>query len=132
MKIYSFEQLNEFISPRNIRQYQWLIVTGQSFGLILQNVIWKFDQCIAKNDRNVLNFEIINFGKITGKLSVISAQCATGYELNIESLYFASCDIPKNTVVRKVICATGHPNFAHFIWNQFPALFNLVSKKNRL
>lgn len=122
MKTYNLEELNEFIENRVLRRYQFLIANGENFYFNYENDTFLFMSSHCKQGINELEFKKDN----NKYLTITSFQLAKAYELKVDSITLSSTpNRPKSDNKKRTIIRTGHSNFAHFIWNQLPAVLLL-------
>lgn len=104
-------------------QYQYIIATKTPFGLYLGNLKLVFVRSYCRQGKNVCIFksekdfyEIESFGP------------AKAYSLRKDLTQIKDYQNVKRYKQCDIKIRTGHANFAHFIWNQLPALLALGQK----
>jgi hypothetical protein len=132
MKYLTLCELNEYLHNRNLRKYQQLIACGVSFSLMLDGGTHRFFRCYVNGDENILIFVSDNIVGEAQYYSLTSRQAGTGYELinNIKILEITERTndiLSKSWHISRPVVVAGHWNFAHFMWNQFTALYFLLS-----
>ena len=118
--LFDFASLNTFKNDRSLLQYQYLIATKTPFGMCFGNLKLVFVKSYCRQGKNVCIFkseenfyEIESFGPAKAYSLRKDLTQIKDYQ-NVKR--FKQCDIK---------IRTGHANFAHFIWNQLPALLAL-------
>lgn len=124
MNVYNLDELNNWWhKSNNVRNYQYLIVSQETFFLEFKNNKYEFYQSKVENNTNTLIFKDLNSNNF---YKLKSQDCANGFslinQLEKQSLNFSKYD--------KVVVHAGQYNFAHFIWNELSALFLLFHKRN--
>lgn len=122
---YNIRELNKYSYPRVLRCYQKLIVDRVKFYMVIDYNLFLFVGSECWGGRNRLYFIRNN------KYYIIkSSGAGKGYELEEKALLKES-PIPSFSS-NKIVVKTGHANFAHFIWNQLPALLEIVNANDIL
>ena len=117
--VYNFSTLDEYIYKKAVRRYQLLILSSECFFLVISGEVYEYISCMAKSSTNTLFFRSNTSNKY---YSVESQKDGTGYKLNPQT--FSRLEKPPQKT-NGVAIVTGHSNFAHFLWNQLPALIKV-------
>jgi hypothetical protein len=127
MIVYSISELNEYLGPKCLRMYQNLIANSIDFSINIDESVYKFYRSYTSDDQNILIFLSNDLLTESNYFQLQSSQAGTGYELENKFLELNSAPVEfTEEYIDIPLIVVGHWNFAHFIWNQFPALYFLM------
>ena len=121
----TIETLNQYASPKKLRLYQKYIVEKHKFSIQFNETELLFVGAVCKQGKNILFFKQGN-----SYFSVNSFGISKGYEL--ENIILVEPEAIPLFDEGTVVVRTGHENFAHFIWNQLPALLHISNTEDIL
>lgn len=127
MMLLNLSELNEYVGPKCLRRYQYLIANNVDFSINIDGSFFQIFRAYILGDQNILIFLSVDSHFEAVYFELQSGNAGKGYELqdnflklNAEQFNF------NNEYIDASLVVVGHWNFAHFIWNQLSALHFLM------
>ena len=123
----NLSELNEYVGPRCLRRYQYLIANNIDFSINIDGSFFKIYRSYILGDQNILIFLGADSPFEAEYFELQSGNAGNGYELQDNFLKLNSNQFNfNNEYIDASLVVVGHWNFAHFIWNQLSALHFLM------
>lgn len=116
---------------KSLRFYQKLLAQGSSFDLLIDNKIYEIKSSSALAGHNCL---LLVESESSREFILNSSGAGKGYCLSGQPLRAVenAPNVWPAVLTGPAIIRTGTRNFAHFIWNEFDSLLELIDQKNTL